>query len=593
MEKFYPMLIAAIVLCLFLIFLEFKRGNRARLLLRSIAVTLAVAALFFLLVPLKYSASRSINIKQLVLLTPGATVQPAPDSVYYTLDSAVLKHFNKPSVKYLADLPYYLATHEDVNGLRVYGNGLPSELLKYTDGLNYSFVPGTAPSGIVSATWPNSVKQSEVFEISGTYKNSITTPVKLVLEGLGGHLDSVEIPVGKESAFKLSTVPKQLGRAVYSIQEITTNAVVKSSPVPFEVLPMAKLKVLVLASSPDFEYKFLKNWLLEHKYPAVFRTRISKEKFSTEQVNLEGEQGVALNAAALKKYDLVIADDDELDQLGGPANTALKTAVGDGLGLLIRFTETKKLSPLAQRFQLNSVSDTITTSVVPVLNESGKVLKSIASGQSLTLQPEPNALSLVRDQKGKILVSTLLYGNGRLAGTVMSSTYNWILSGAKKDYADYWAYIIGRNARKGPGVEAFHINPAFPEPGQQLKIDFEHAGAGMPAFTYSNSNWSVLQNTVLPFSWQSTVWAAAEGWNHFNASDKSERYFYVYGKNDWTTLKAQRLITENINSSEKGGQLVSKGVGVAENFEKELSRWWFFGLFVCSMAYLWFETKML
>ena len=594
MEKFYPMIIAVACLCIFLIYLEIKRDNKSRLVLRLLATVLTVFALLMLIMPLKYAASRSLNSKELILLTEGSAIQPAADSLYYTLDSAVIKKFNSPSVKYIADLPYYLRTHEEVNRLRVYGNGLPTEILNYTKGMNYEFVPAANPEGVIAVSWPKVISQSESLEVQGTYHNAGDQPVKLLLEGAGTAFDSLEIPAHQTTAFALRSAPKQMGRAVYSLRAVAGKMLLSKSPIPFEVSPVDKLKILVLASYPDFEYKFLKNWLLENKYPAVFRTRISKEKFSTEQVNIDAKQSVALNSTALKNYDLVIADDEELAQLGASANTALKEAVRAGLGMLIRFNETKKLSALAERFSLVNSSDTITTSFVPVLNETGRALKSISTGQSFFIQAQSSSMVLVRDQKAKVLVSNSLYGNGRIAATVLSSTYNWILSGFKKDYADYWAYVLSSNARKQNVPFVFHSNPTFAVANEPVNLDVESGStAKLPGVKLNESGLSVLQNTVLPFFWQSTAWVQAKGWNRFQSEGNKDSYFYVYDKNDWKALKDYRMLLENRNLVKKAVSGTEKAKLAAETFGKEVSKWWFFGLFLCSVAYLWFETKML
>ncbi|TDO22851.1 hypothetical protein [Pedobacter duraquae] len=594
MEKLYPMYIAATLLCLVLIYFEIKRDNKARLLFRVLAVVIAIVALLFLIAPLTYRASRSVNQKELVLLTEGATNKLADDSLYYTLDSLVFRKYKSTSVKLIADLPYYLKTHEDVNSLRVYGNGLPPALLKYTKDLRYTFVPGAEPEGIIAASWSNVVRESESLDVLGTYNNTTDQPVKLLLVGSGTHLDSVKVAAHGKYNFLLRSVPRQLGRAVYTVMAFSGETLISSSPVPFEVLPVGKIKVLVLSSSPDFEYKFLKNWLLEAKYPAVFRTRISKDKFSTEQVNLEGQQGTALTTGILKKYDLVIADDDELAQLGNAANAELRNAVAAGLGLLIRFNETKQLSALGQKFQLINSSDTITTSFTPILDESTTSLKPISTGQSLSIQSAPGTIALVRDQKGKIFVNTGLYGNGRLGATVLSSTYNWILSGQKKDYAEYWAYILGKSARKQIAAEVFHVSPLFPVVRDEVNVIFEsNISNGLPEIKLNDAGSSVLQNTVLPFYWQSTGWVSGKGWNRFQAKEKAANYFYVYDIGDWKALRAQNLISENRNSIKNLADEVLKARVATEDFEKEVSKWLFFVLFLFSLAYLWFETKML
>jgi hypothetical protein len=43
----------------------------------------------------------------------------------------------------------------------------------------------------------------------------------------------------------------------------------------------------MLSASPDFESKFLKNWLSENGYAVALRSAISKDKFNSEYINIK------------------------------------------------------------------------------------------------------------------------------------------------------------------------------------------------------------------------------------------------------------------------------------------------------------------
>ncbi len=587
------MIIAAAILLLFLLYKEVKRVNRDRLFLRLLAVVLAVGALICLAFPIKYKVQRNTDPHALRLLSEGADMSLLKDSAYFTTDSSVLLAGGK-HIKYIPDLAYYLQTHQDVNRIQVNGYGLQSEELKGLAGITYDFRPAPSPEGVISCSWQQVLKQTTVLSVQGMYNNTSEKPVKLVLEGLGSKLDSVTIMAHRQDRFSLKGQANQLGKMVYGLKVFSGADILHQENIPFQVAPSVKPRLLILSSFPDFEYKFLKNWLYENKYPVVYRTRISKDKFSTDQLNTPVVNAADLNTGMLGKFDLVIADDQELSALSPAAVSSLRTAVSQGLGLLIRMNDVKALSVFAKPYKLYETADSGAKSFTPVLAGEIAAMHAIPGSPSFYIQPQSAEQSLVKDQGGKVLLSSALYGNGKLAVSVIASTYNWKLSGVSSDYTQFWSAVIGTVTRKDESNSNWTVFPAFPVVGEETRVNEETTTANaIPKLTVNQQTLSPVQHLSLPFVWRGTFWPEHTGWNELKIDNHPADYFFVYVHQDWESLKQQERLLENLNYSKKSAAVKENSGIQSEMIEKELSQWWFFAIFLLSAAYIWFETKML
>jgi len=594
MENNYPMFIAAAVLFFFLLYKEIKRANKDRLFFRVLAVLAAVTALVFIIVPLTYKVSRSSNANELLLLSNGADSKAIKEGNYFTTDSSVLLNSGLKGLRYVPDLAYYLQAHQDINRIKVSGYGLKPEELKKLDNYIYDFQPAAPPGGIISSTWPRVLKRTALLEVQGTYNNTTDRPVKLILGGLGSGLDSVTIAAGQKNAFYLKSRPKQLGRAIYSLTAVQGIDTVEKEKIPFEVEESAKLRLLVLSSFPDFEYKFLKNWLFENKYPVVFRTRISKDKFSQDELNTTAVDAANINAGMLGKFDMVIADDDELSKLNAAAVNSLQTAVNQGLGLMIRLSDIKPVSALGRQFRLYAAADTSSKSVRPVIMGTAAALRPIPAAQAFYIRPEPAEQVLVKDKGTKVLLSANIYGDGKIVGSAVASTYQWILAGAQDDYARFWSDVISKTARKEDRPVSWRTIPVFPVAGGQTALIYETNTSGLiPSIAVNGQKISPLQHISLPFSWESTFWPQQTGWNTVKTADNPAGHFFVFGKQDWKSLNQQQLLSENIYYSKNNMEKAKSPLAGTETLEKQVSVWWFFALFLLSAGYIWFETKLL
>jgi len=278
---------ASFLLLVFLLWKEVRRKNKLRLTWRLLASVLAVTSLLCLAIPPFYHGKRSmVSNKEILLLTDGFSKDslnkyrsPSPQkTLIYTADKTVFQTLKSPAVQLVADLGLWRKTIPANTALHVLGFGLKEEELQSLNQQPVRFNAPELPSGIQKLNWTHRLNSGENFRVQGNFLNQTDAKIKLVLKGLNTGLDSIEIGAKRSMGFSFSTVPKQSGQAVFRLIALSGKDTVENEPIPLIIEPAKTLKVLILSASPDFESRFLKNWLSENAYGVAARSTISKKK---------------------------------------------------------------------------------------------------------------------------------------------------------------------------------------------------------------------------------------------------------------------------------------------------------------------------
>ena len=183
---------------------------------------------------------------------------------------------------------------------------------------------GRAIAGFVTADWQRRLQQGQRLAVQGRWRGP---GVKIVLTGVGMVLDSAE----GAADFELHTVPAQTGRAVFRLVAVRGKDTLEQEDLPVEVEPARRLRILMLASSPGFENRFLLNWLAAGGHEVAARIGVSRDKIASVSVN-------SPTPGLLHAFDVVIAD-----AAAFPAG--LRHEVEGGLGLVIRIDSAGRTIP--------------------------------------------------------------------------------------------------------------------------------------------------------------------------------------------------------------------------------------------------------
>ncbi len=508
----------------------------------------------------------------------------------YDLDSTLFPVRKNQKINHLADLAYYLKEHPTIKKINIYGYGLSANELKTLKDKQVSFHPADIPSGIISASWQKKLKASESLKVQGVYNNPTNETVKLKLYGMGASLDSVDVKPNAIFNFSLANTPEQIGKAVFTLIALQGNDTLSVEPVPFEVENKQPINVLILASFPDFEYKFLKKWLYENQYAVALRSQISKNKYSTDFLNMKTVNLNQLNQALLKNMDLVIIDEDELSAIPANDRASIYNAVDNGMGLIIRLTNPKPQGN-AQSFNRYEVLPTVEK---PLSLNSLENLKfsDLPFKQTLFLKSGVNNQPLIVDETGRILVNSQLSGMGKILTSTFSSTYQWQLAGKQFDYTSFWSLLFAKSLRKKIESQSFTLAPQFPSVDEKTRLMLSLADSKVPAISIDSVKISPRQNMEIPSEWDGLYWPKKFGWQRLSINQKTEN-IYFYKKTDWKNAK-------NFINLEHTRNFVANQASQIKNDDKieyltteMVNKWWFFVVFLLAISYLWYEQRFL
>ncbi len=593
MEFKYIVFIICTVIALLFMIMEIKRKNKTNIFWRILASLCLVLSFAFLIVPITYQTVIKQPKAELNLLTAGTDLKviEAIKGVKYALDSTLFSERKHLKIKPMEDLSYYLQENKEVKKINIYGYGLDEVQLAQLQGYQLSFHPSPTPAGINSVTWQKKIKETENLIVQGVYNNTLNQDVKLKLFGLGANLDSTIVKANSKSNFSFNNQPKLSGKAVYQVIATKGKDTISADQLAFQVLPKQKLQVLILASFPDFEYKFLKTWLYEKQYQVVFRSQITKDKYTSSFLNTKAVAVSQINQKLLNEMDVLLIDEDEMSAISAGERIAIYTAVSNGMGLIIRLTNPKAAANIPTYGRYIVPSTAALGIQLKAVNENMK-FDDLPFPQTLFLEETPNDQALFKSKTGKAVVKTQLNGKGKIIISSLASTYQWELAGKKGDYALFWSSLFLKAAKKEVINQSLTYSPQFLTVGSSASLIINLKTDGVPTIAFNAITLNPNQNMELPFRWNAMFWPTLIGWNEVKINNTSESIF-IYPKTDWEALRNTQKLNLNISYASQH-KIDQKLVKVAiVKVQQEVSKWWFFVVFLCAAAYLWFEQRFL
>lgn len=568
---------------------EIRRVNKRLLSWRILAVIIAIAALAGIAIPISFQKKISVdNQTEAVLVTDG--FNPASSSAYknlkqFTINPALKKRHPK---LVLVDELAHLYTDSGITRLHILGDGLSAYQLSQLHNLPASFHPGQIKQGVTTVNWNTRIKNGDELKVQGTYKNTSANKIKLVLQGLGTSLDSVFVKPGETGTFELKNTPKISGKAVYRLLTISGIDTVDNGSIPFQVDSTAPLKVLMLTSSPDFESRFLKNWLSEKGYKVAVRSAISKDKFRTEFINTPAIPLENISGSVLDQFDLLIGDLSALKTFSRQNSAALQKAVTEkGFGVIIRADSAAGNSWLQNSFK-TALSPRRDTLAYPILLQGNQQpLTRITTGP-LSIQFQDGMRPLVTNARGHLLAATSLTGNGKLVYTLINNSFSWALAGNKGDYAKLWSALIRQAARKTPPEANWAIHTDIPSVSEPVDLLLQSEIAGIA--TAGSAALPPDQNPLLLFEYHYQYRPETTGWQLVKAGNATN-WWYVYGDEEWQSIRKlkKQADTRHYSLSLAGANDVTKQIQKKATIL--VSKIYAYILLLLACTFLWAEAK--
>jgi len=585
--------IGCFLLLAFLLWKEYKRPNKAWLSVRILASLLAVGSLACLAFPFSIRTEQTTNTSTVVLLTEGYNYDSVQQVIkrlqpgkIYTNDKKI-KAFNAVYLPQIGKLKQQGAT------VHVLGYGLTEDEQKELNDLSIVFHPSILKNNFTAIGWNGELTSGEPLLVQGKFINSSSAATKIVLSGLGVNLDSAMVSGHQVSNFQLKTVPAHLDKAEYSITALSGKDTIISESLPIKVAAAEPLRVLVLASSPDFENKFLKNWLVEKSYQFAVKTNISSNKFDKEYVNLAATPLDRITSGLLEKFDVVIADMSALAKLPATDLGTIRGYVSSkGLGLVVKADSLVKSSAFyTSLFPLVETRDSLQHMVK--LRIAGLDFSSaVKIDQPVYIRNVAGTQPLVYDQQMRIVANSATLGLGKIIVTTFPSTYAWQLSGNKSDYSTYWQTLLTKAARRKPMSNVWTASSAMPTINEEIQLELQTASDAIPQVQIGENSVAMKQDIHLPYKWTATYWPVKTGWQTISNTDGTIDWWYVFDANNWTGVKATKKLEATKLYASRHQSTSAQSSSTLLSIEKEFPKIYFFILFIICCGLLWFEKKL-
>ncbi len=592
-------IVVSVLLLVFLLWKEAGRKNKLRLAWRLLASVLAVASLVCLAVPPFYHGKRSmVSDQEILLLTDGFNKDSlnkyrnvSPQKPFFTADQTVFQALKSPDVHFIADMGLWRNTISASTSLRILGFGLEEDELQSLTQMLVRFTAAELPSGIQKINWTHRLNAGENFKAQGLFLNQSDSKIKLILKGLGTGLDSTEIGAKRSMAFSFVNIPKQSGHTVFRLVALSGKDTVENEALPLWIEPQKTLKVLMLAASPDFESRFLKNWLAENTYGVAVQSTISKNKTTTTFANMNKLPLEKITPALLGNFDVLITDATAFGNLSKPeAAVVLAQTSAKGMGLIIRADSSANASFIGKNFVLYQ-PDNPPKQLNLRLKDAAGTGSIIQTDHPFFIRNQPNTQILVQDEASHLLVNSKLYGSGKLILSTLNNTFTWQLSGKQKEYGTFWTMLLSKAAKRTSRKENLYTNffagknsmtPLFLETTDQTKTLKVNGQAVYPS-----------QNPLIPFLQKGIFWPGQTAWLPVSTNSNATDWVYIFENTDWKLLKAEqkakrtRQYARQFDTNRQNLQNQQKDVQVF------VPSFWFYLVFLLSCTYLWLETKLL
>lgn len=530
------------------------RGNTAHPGRRWIVITLQIivaALLYFCLVP----PTRQQPAGGLVVLGADAGkagALPASEGPLLLLPEAADIH----GAQRVPDLATALRQHPAYT-LTLVGAGLAArdrDALLPPD-VRWQATP--EPRGWIALQPPADVAPGARFDVQAQARGAAKAKAEL-LDPADGVVDRTD--VAEDGRVKLSGIARAEGRSVFQLRLLDADGhVVDSVPVPQQTLPAAPLRLLVRASAPGPELKYLRRWAAD----AGIRVQVQADTGAGVSV---GDGAVALDAASLARSDLLLLDERSLAALSAGQLAAVRQALREGLGVLVRSagapsaSARQRLRDLGLPVQGDGSSRLLELpgdgdSAVLAARRGPLAAGTLPTGygeeadhsshnaplpalEALALQA-PGSTALLQDGTGKAVGGWRAAGKGRIGLLPLTDSWRWVLAGRDDRHGELWSGVVATLARAQGSADALWSPQPIGWAGERQAL----CGVQAPLQVFNKRGDDVplivdgATSALRCVGW----WPREPGWQRLQHGDIVV-WRYVFDPKDAPTLHRQAMI---------------------------------------------------
>lgn len=462
----------------------------------------------------------------------------------------------------------------------VTGEGLPEAVIQTLPSPNYTYIAGTLPQGVTQVHLP-AARVHQAATVTGTYWVR-TGKHEMILEGPGGHEDSISCTTPGYHAFALHFTPRDTGRYVYQLLIKDAQGTVTREPLPITIAAEKQLHVLIAVTFPTFEVQQLKNYLADRGHQVTVRYQLSKDIYRYEYANGPARTVPRLTTDMLDNQDLLLTDASVLQNLTATESQALTDAVNRGLGLMMLFAESPERLPVVNRFFPSMFRAAAVDSTTLMLSHKATTFPcwpvQVTLGDAIPIWTSSTAS----------LVSALRHqGLGKVSFSLIQNSYTLMLQGDSLRYAAYWNPLLEQTMRVP--LRAADIMPdphTLPRVHQPIRIEVM-TNNREPVLYYDSIRIPLREDSRISGRWQGTLYEDVPGWHHLQCEGTS-RPLYIFAKTNWTVPEVYSSFRSNV----KYNRLPSQDDMVIQTHDALIPPLIFYIAFLLTAGFLWLAPKL-
>lgn len=569
---FWPALVFWVILISVFIWKERAFSGNKGFILKIVLIFLAVSSLALL--ALKPALLKEVKEGRVVITTDNFKQSQ--------LDSLKKAYRNLKVIDYNNDESLLgLSNSEEIF---VLGSGIPTYDLWSLKNIPVTYLPGQELSGIIKLNYKQENNVGNQLDVKGIFANP-RSKNRLVLEDAGGTaLDSLIFDSEEKEHFQLSTHLKVSGNFVFSIVEKDSlGEVLNRNTLPVKINESKTPRILILNAFPTFEIKYLKNFLADLGHEVVVKNRITTGRYKFEFFNTEQKNLRSLNFSNLEGFDLVILDAEFLKNLSNSErNALLKSIKSSGLGLLI----------LGEAKALNNLGDfsVFTPQSVSTLEVGFDKLKTVR----LAIQPyrlkQEFGLAEIHTSNASIFSAYKRLGQGRIGTTMLKDTWQLLLDGKQDAYQQIWSEIIEEVSKRESILASFSPIDKFAVKDKPFTFQIRTSLENPKIFDQNDRLIPLKQDLNASETWSGVTHPLSLGWQQLNMEqDSTLSYeYYVHQSESWKSLRHFKTQQANLKFFQ---ETFTSNKDISQIYVA-IDPFWFFGIFLLSMAGLWLMPKL-
>ncbi|PHP21723.1 hypothetical protein CG471_00260 [Sphingobium sp. IP1] len=487
------------------------------------------------------------------------------------------------------DLATALRRYPDTRRLIILGQGLVARDRDAARGLAIDYTPPPPRPGLIALARPERIAPGATFAVGGQVAGLPKAQVEL-LDPAGRVTDAA--PVDADGRFSLTGTARAAGTAEFTLRlRRADGGLVEQAAVPLLVEGDAAPRLLILAGAPGPEVKYLRRWATDAGYAVTVN-------MSAGGGVALGDAPVAINAASLRHYDLLVVDDRAWSGLGGGRGAVLE-AVRGGMGLILRGSGPADGALRGQwralGFDLSGGNGVAPIALpAPLAADRARTRAGIGSADIPAdlnigddLLPEAtrmdgvpagrDAVPLVQDAGGTPLAAWRALGAGRVAVWTGLDSFGLVLSGRGDLYGEWWGRMMTAVVRPAPGSVPAFTGPAWV--GERISLCGLKPGAHI-----DGAPLAIDPATGDCAAW----WPDRAGWHQLRRADGAFAAFYIYPANALPALRIAQMhqAMALLQGADKKSDVMIGGRSVPG------PSWpWLLGWLIASALLWWFERS--